>query len=251
MQISVSIKGMDVAKAMISGQSRQIPFATSLAINAVAKSIDDEQRKTIGSKFDKPKAQTVKATYVIRSNKNNLTATVGLKDRSKGVPASEYLAPNLGKSGRTPRNYKRSEYMLRAAGILPAGLYTGPGKEAKLDAYGNRSGGQIGQIRSDFRTFGNTALNTKRMNATDKYRAKAAKQQRQYFVVPVNDRKSKLYPGIWQEAPGRTLAPILMFVRRPVYNAVYDFYGIGKEIVDRRFDEEFHRAWRQAVITAR
>lgn len=43
MQISVSIKGMDGAKAMISGQSRQIPFATSLAINAVAKSIDDEQ----------------------------------------------------------------------------------------------------------------------------------------------------------------------------------------------------------------
>ena len=115
---------MDGAKAMISCQSRQIPFATSLAINAVAKSIDDEQRKTIGSKFDKPKAQTVKATYVIRSNKNNLTATVGLKDRSKGVPASEYLAPNLGKSGRTPRNYKRSEYMLRTAGILPAGLYT-------------------------------------------------------------------------------------------------------------------------------
>lgn len=251
MQISVSIKGMDGAKAMISGQSRQIPFATSLAINAVAKFIEDEQRKTIGSKFDRPKAQTVKATYVIRSNKNNLTATVGLKDRSRGVPAAEYLAPNLGKAGRTPRNYKRSEYMLRAAGILTSGLYTVPGKEAKLDAYGNMSRGQIVQILSYFRTFGNTSLNTKRMNATDKYRAKAAKQQRQYFVVPVNDRKSKLYPGIWQEAPGRTLAPILMFVRRPVYNAVYDFYGTGKEIVDRRFDEEFQRAWRQAVSTAK
>ena len=243
---------MDGAKAMISGQSRQIPFATSLAINAVAKAIDDEQRKTIGSTFDKPKAETVKATYVIRSDKNNLTATVGLKDRSRrGAPAAEYLAPNLGKSGRTPRNYKRSEYMLRTAGILPAGLYTVPGKEAKLDAYGNMSRGQIVQILSYFRTFGNTALNTKRMNATDKYLAKAAKQQRQYFVVPVNDRKSKLYPGIWQEAPGRTLAPILMFVSRPVYNAVYDFYGTGKEIVDRRFDEEFRRAWRQAVSTAR
>lgn len=251
MKISVSVKGMDQVKAMLAGKAKQIPYATSLAINAVAKAVEEEQRKTIGAKFDRPKAQTVKATYMLRSSKTNLTATVGLKDRGRGVPAAEYLAPNIGKSGRVPRNPKRSEFMLRAAGILPSGLYTVPGKEARLDAYGNMSRGQIVQILSYFRTFGNTALNTKRMNATDKYRAKQAKQRRQYFVVPVADRKLKLHPGIWQETPDRTLAPILMFVSRPVYNAVYDFYGVGKKVVDRRFDEEFRRAWRIASSTAR
>jgi hypothetical protein len=251
MKISVSVKGIDQVKAMLAGQAKQIPYATSRAINAVAKAIEDEQRKTIGAKFDRPKAQTVRATFVLRSNKNNLTATVGLKDRGRGVPAAEYLAPNIGKNGRIPRNPKRSEYMLRTAGILPSGLFTVPGKEARLDAFGNMSRGQIVQILGYFRTFGNSPLNTKRMNVTDKYRAKAAKQQRQYFVVPVSDRKLKLYPGIWQEKPDRTLAPILMFVSRPVYNAVYDFYGSGRQVVNSRFDEEFNKYWRQSVSTAR
>lgn len=251
MKITIDVKGIDAVKANLTGMGKQVAFSTSVALNAVAKEIEAAQREAIGGKFDRPKPQTVKATYTLRANKTNLTATVGLKDRGRGVPASEYLAPNIGRSGRVPRNYKRSEAMLRAAGILPAGLYTVPGKEARLDAYGNMSRGQIVQILSYFRTFGKTRLNTARMNATDKYRARAAKQQRQYFVVPVSDRNLKLHPGIWQETPGRTLAPILMFVSRPVYNAVYDFYGIGKKVAESRFDEQFSRALRGALATAR
>lgn len=251
MQITFDVKGLEILKANLSGMEKQVSFAASVALNATAKAVEEAERNAIGTKLDRPKPQTYRATYLTRSTKYNLTASVGIKDRSSGVPASEYLAPNIGASGRTPRSYKRSEAMLRAVGILPEGLYTVPGKGAKLDAYGNMSRGQIVQILSYFRSFGKTALNSTRMNATDKYRARLSKQQRQYFVVPVSDRKLKLYPGIWQETQGRGLSPVLMFVSRPVYTAIYDFYGIGAKVAASRFDEELTKAFRIAIRTAR
>lgn len=250
-RVNVDATGIAALKARLAGQARQIPYAASRALNATAKAVEAAERRNIQDVFDKPRPTTVTATYVQYSNKSNLQATVGLKERGAGVPAAEYLHPNIGSSGRQPRNYKRSEYMLRQAGILPAGMFTVPGKEAKLDQYGNMSRGQINQILAYFRTFGQNALNSKRMNMTDKRRGQLAKQQRQYFVVPVSDRKLKLYPGIWQETPGRTLAPVLMFVSRPTYRAIYDFGGLAEKVVRRTFGREFDAALAEAIRTAK
>jgi len=251
MKISVDVKGLEAVKAHLTGMGKQVAFAASKALNATAKIVQDEEQKAIAGKFDRPKAQTVKATRITYATKQKLEATISLKDRAGGVPAAEYLHPNIGKSGLQPRNYKRSEFMLRRQGILPEGLYTVPGKGARLDAYGNMSRGQIVQILSYFQSFGKTALNSKRMNMTQKGYAKAAKQQRQYFVVPVADRKLKLHPGIWQETTGRGLTPVLMFVSRPMYKAIYDFAGIGEKVARARFGAEFETALTDAIRTAK
>lgn len=251
MTYSVEVKGMAAVRAHVSGFGKQVAFATSKAINATAKLVQDEEQKAISSKFDRPKMQTVKATRIVYSNKTNLRAIVSLKDRAGGIPAAEYLHPNIGSSGTQPRNYKRSEFMLRRQGILPDGLFTVPGKGARLDQYGNMSRGQIVQILSYFQSFGKTALNSKRMNMTAAGREKAVRQQRQYFVIPVADRKSKLYPGIWQETPGRGITPVLMFVSRPMYKAIYDFAGLGEKVVRSRFRSEFDAALADALRTAK
>lgn len=251
MRITVDIKGMAALQARLAGLQKQVNFAASRALNATAKAVDAEERSAMRKVFDRPRQTTVNATYIKYSNKTNLEAAVGLKERGAGVPAAEYLHPNIGASGRQPRNYKRSEFMLKRAGILPEGLFTVPGKEAKLDEYGNMSRGQINQILSFFRTFGMTALNSKRMNMTEKRRAQLDRQRRQYFVVPVADRKVKLYPGIWQETHDRTLAPVLMFVSRPAYRAIYDFGGLAEKVVRRTFGKEFDAALADALRTAR
>ena len=146
---------------------------------------------------------------------------------------------------------KRSEIMLRQAGILPDGLYTIPGKEAKLDAYGNMSRGQIVSILSYFRAFGNTKLNSTRMNMTDKTRARMAKRRADYFIVPVRARKLKLYPGIWQRTRENTLAPVLMFVKPGQHKKLVKFHQTGERVVQRDFNKNFDRAFADAMRTAR
>ena len=246
----VKIHGLESLRSTLKDQ-KQIRFASSVALNRVAKEIERKDRERMTGVFDRPKSQTVRATYMIASTKNDLRAVVGIKDRSRGIPAAEYLHPNIGKAGKQPRNYKRSEFMLNRMGILPDGMFTVPGKGARLDSFGNMSRGQIVQILSYLQAFGKTALNTKRMNMTAEGRAKAQKQRRQYFVVPVADRNLKLFPGIWQEAAGRQIVPVLMFVKRPQYRAIYDFEGIAADVVRRTFGSEFDAALENALRTAR
>ena len=138
-------------RALTDIQRRQIPFATSVALNNTAKDVQESLTSAM-SVFDRPKSVTRKGTYLKRSTKSSLTAEVGLKSRAAGsVPVAEYLAANIEGSGRVD---KRSETLLRNAGILPAGMQTRPGPDARLDAYGNMSRGQIVQILSYFKTFG-------------------------------------------------------------------------------------------------
>lgn len=246
--INIKLEGIENVQRMLSNASKQVSFAASVAINSTAKQIEAEQRKAMGSTFDRPKPATVKATYVERSTKQNLNAVVGIKDMSRGVPAAEYLHPNVQGGSRA---YKRSEYMLNRAGILPNGMYTVPGKGAKLDAYGNMSRGQINQILSYFRTFGNSSLNTARMNMTAKRRTGMAKRRTDYFVVPVADRKTKLYPGIWQRMGDDAITPVLMFVSKPTYRAIYNFGEIAEKVVRRTFQAEFDKALVMALRTAK
>ena len=146
---------------------------------------------------------------------------------------------------------KRSEIMLQAAGILPAGMQTVPGEAAKLDQYGNMSRGQINQILSYFQTFGITTLNSSRMNMSTAKRAKMAKT-RSYFVIPVGNLSgTKLRPGIWQQDGKRDIKPVLMFVRPGTYKSRFAFEDIGVKVIQDTFNDEFDTAMAEAMRTAR
>lgn len=246
MQIKVDAKGFDVISAHFSRMGKQVIFSTAVSLTRTAQQLEKDIQRDIPDTFDRPKPETTKGTYMKRATPANLEAVVGIKDR-----VATYLAPNIGSSGRRPRVYKNSEKMLRAAGFLPSGKYTVPGAEARLDAYGNMSRGQIVQILSYFRTFGNTSLNSKRKNATDKTRANLAKRNSDYFVVPVASRELGLFPGIWQRNGKSDIKPVLMFVSQPQYRAIYNFYGDNARRAQKIFDQEFKFALANALATAR
>jgi len=67
----------------------------------------------------------------------NPTARLAFKDTQSargGYLAAQYLLPFI---QQTPRSNKALENRLRAAGLLPPGMFVIPGKGAKLDRYGN------------------------------------------------------------------------------------------------------------------
>lgn len=234
--IKVDTSGLDALRARLSGMSKQVNYAASRAINSVAfKVMKEESAGT--SAFDRPKPATRGAFRVEKSTKQNLIAIIAVKSRDQGgLPANEYLHPSI-KGGR--RGFKRSEIMLRAAGILPPGMFTAPGTGARMDAYGNMSRGQIAQILAYFRTYGLTTLNSPRMNMQDK---KRAAMKSSYFIIPGR--------GIWQRN-GKTITPILIFISKADYKIIFDFEKIAEHVIEREWEREFNAALEDAIRTAR
>ncbi len=101
----------------------QIPFAASLAINAVARKAKEALPGAFERLLDRPKPFTTQSGFFsTNSNRVNLQATVGLKDIQAG-----YLAPLL--SGQ-PRKQKGSEQRFMGRFFIPA-------PAVPLDSYGN------------------------------------------------------------------------------------------------------------------
>lgn len=236
--IKIDMSGLKALEARIAGMGKQVNYAASRAINSVAfKVMKEESAGT--SAFDRPKPATRNAFRVEKSTKHNLTATISVKSREQGgLPANEYLHPNI-RGGK--RTVKRSEAMLRAAGILPSGMFTAPGKGAKLDAYGNMSRGQIAQILSYFQTYGKTALNSPRMNMSPDKRAKLQSRSA-YFIIPKR--------GIWQRN-GKSISPILLFISKAEYKQIFGFEKIAEGVIAREWKKEFNSALDEAIRTAR
>lgn len=243
--ITVKIEGLEELKRKMGNMGKQVTFAAAQALTKTARDIADQRQKTARSTFDRPREQTVRAIQAKGATKQNLTSTVSIRD-DRAVPASAYLAANIKGGGRS---LKRSEIMLRAAGILPSGMFTVPGAAAKLDAYGNMSRGQINQILAYFRTFGRTTLNSTRMNMSAAKRSKTA-ARRAYFIIPVKDRKIGLYPGIWQQ-DSNNIKPVLMFVSAPRYKAIFGFDKVDRDEISSKFRSYFNAELEQAMRTAK
>lgn len=246
--IKVKIEGMDKTLAHLAGMQKQVRFAAAVALTRTAQAAKAEVWRLMPAELDRPKPGTTKALRVEKATRYDLTAVVRLLNRGEGVPSSEFIGHNI-TGGR--RGMKRSEMMLRAAGILPDGMYTIPGKEATFDSYGNMSKGQIVAILSYLRTFGRATykdgslMNSSRMNRGQKTKARAV-----YFVVPIRDRKLGLYPGIWKRA-GKELQPVLMFVKPGTHKKLVKIHETGERVVQREFNKLFDQAFADAMRTAR
>ena len=224
-------------------QRKQIPFATSVALNKTANGVQASLGKAMNV-FDRPKPVTKKGIYVVRSTKAKLTAVVGLKSRSSGAaPVAEYLAPNI---AGTRRMDKRSESLLKIIGVVPKGKQTRPGPDARLDSYGNMSRGQIVQIISYFRAFGGIRTSgrgrsfetqSEALNAPTKRKRSSASM----FVTPI---------GIW-ERKGRAAKLLVTFTEPQAYSKKYDFDRVARTAAERKFDANFREALSNALATAR
>lgn len=244
---------------------RQMPYATSLALNSIADKTKTALVDTMRDVFDRPTPYTLNALYVQRATKQNLEAQVRYKDAtSKGTPAAKYLSPEVDGGGRSVKRFERSlasnvqriHELMQRFGLTS---YFVPGAGAQLDAYGNMVRGQFSQILSQLggqsdRYANETKASRDRREGKAGPRKVRPRPQPRFFVAGLY-RARKLAPGIWIRVPfagGWAIKPVLLETREaPDYTPRFPFYETAQQVFDDIAAGEMEKALATALGSAR
>jgi len=269
--IRIQTKGIqDLIKNLEKMRSDQIPFITAKALTNTAKLIRDKTVETMKAVFDRPTPFSLNSFQVRPATKTSLTAKVEFKYDRLG-----YMRTQI--EGGT-RGRKRSESALQKTGLMQSGQSWVPGKGARLNQYGNISGGQITQLLSVLQSAEMSSGYSANMTARS---AKKNRKPRDYFVV--SKKRGGLLPGVYERVQSgagfgaktkkslpfgayqkgrskgkiasvikaRGVKPILIFVDRAGYQKRLPFYDLGQQVVDKNFRRIFQEATEYALKTAR
>lgn len=240
--INVDISG-DLQK-MLQEDAKQLRFAAVRALTRTANNIKEELGNEMRRAFDRPTSYTLNSLRTRPATKDDLSASVTFREfAGKGTPASVYLLPQVDGGSRQMKRFERS---IRAAGLLPAGMYAVPGQGADLDKHGNMNRGQIMKILSALRASSDPMQNR------GKGQGKGKRRLEEYFVSMTRGRSAHLPPGIYRRMPSeRRVVPIMMFVSKVAYRRRFDFDGIAQKTADRNFERHFWEALDAAWATRR
>ncbi|WP_226649454.1 hypothetical protein, partial [Microbulbifer variabilis] len=148
MDVSVKLDTLKFDRASVE-LKKQLPYASSVALNNVAFRIRGEERSAMGRVFTIPAKLTLNSVLVKKATKRSGIAKVFIRDQvSNGTAPSKYLAPSV---MDVNRNDKRFERALRHMGVLPAGMYVVHGEAARLNKHGNISVGTYKKILAELR----------------------------------------------------------------------------------------------------
>lgn len=269
--IRVEVQDAEVRK-LIANLPKTAGRAAEIAIDRTAKEIRNEIKSEMRRVFDGPVPYTINSLQITPTRNHNLQATVWFKDPDR--MQQHYLVPQV-EGG--PRKLKGLERAL--GGSFGVKMELVPGSGAKLDRYGNITGGQIKQIMSVLKVADQWAGSTSNIS---KQSAKVGKE-RDYVLIP--RKRGKLLPGIYQRVArgsssirgryssidnrtkgraggayawqvgkrklvtrARGLKPILLRGKTgdPV-KPLLDFYGIADQVYSRRFRELFYAKFAQLL----
>ncbi len=227
MKISVSVKGLNALKASLGNQAKQIPFATSKALNATAKKVAEAMPAEIDKAIDRPTPFTRRGVRVLKyANKANLAATVGFMDAQ-----AKYMKWAI-EGGTRPADKRGVR--------LPSAI--------KVNEFGNIPKGIIHQLVA--------VANKERKLGRVKGRRVAISNKVELFYGDPTDQNGKAYPrGIYKRVAvnGRhQLIPIVVFPVTPVkYAKRFDFGAKARAVVEKEWEKQFNAALADALRTAR
>jgi hypothetical protein len=216
--------------------AKQVPFATSLALNKTAVEVKEHHLSMLPMIFDRPTRYTLNSLQAQMSNKQNLRALVYFRGRN---PGNHYLMPQVEGGGRP---HKRFEYWLIQRGLMASNEYAVPASGMSLDAYGNIRPGVITMILSQL-AAGPDPFQWE----TAKSRARAKTTRVRYFVPP---RGSNLRRGVWKRTGKHSIQPVLIFVSGVAYEKRYRFAEISRTVAEMRFPINFQGAMSAAILTS-
>lgn len=232
-------------------EREQLPYATFLAVNDVARAGVRHNVRAMDRQLDRPKPFTKRALYprlgrYRRGNRgaglSRVTAEASLMWREfagKGTAAKDYLRPVV--FGQA-REAKRHERALRRRGFVGRGRYLVPAPGQRLNQYGNLPRAQYTRILSG---LGAMADNNQNQTARSRSRNRGRKA---YFVPKQN---SRLTNGVWERSSTGKIKPVLIEVRQPQYQRRYDFFGISDRFVRRQLPISLRLAMARSIRTAR
>lgn len=215
----------------------------STALTRSAKDAQQAIQKEMPRVFDRPTPFTIKSVMFKAATAQTLESQVLIREEAfKGTAPVKYMAPE---TYGGDRRQKRFERQLQAVGLLPQGMFAVPARGAKVDAYGNWDRGQIVQVLSYLRAFGQQGY---RANMDNKRQHRFSQKQGSMYFVGQAGKGGAL--GIWEvkrfEAKS-VIRPIAIFVRKPRYSKRIDFHGVAQSTVDKQLPHQIQIAVEQAV----
>jgi hypothetical protein len=216
----------------------QIPFASSLALNNLAKDIRDNYRSEMKQRFRNPVPKT------------NLYVEVGLKEfATKGNPTSKYLLPQI--QGGKPY-LTRFQKALRIKGILAPGEIAIPTQSdyLKRNQYGNVMPSQYTEILYSLQAFRDSSAFTYRREAK---RVRAARQYKARTTAAFNSSRNRYFPGIYLEdemARQEIDSALFWITRQSNLPQKFPYIPIGTAFAQKNWNKAFGQALRKAIATA-
>ena len=203
------VTGLDEVLQVLDRLGNDAPKALADAINHTSNQSRIALKQEIQSVFASPTPFTLNAIAVDAARPvGDPEGSVFVKDMAggKNKAPTDWLGPQVFGG---ERNQKASEKTLHALGVLPAGMYTVPGKGARKDSYGNISLGHIRQILTSLK------------------RTKNGSKGEEYFVI----HRGKSPIGIAQRV-GKSAQVVLAFTKQPNYTERLDYSAVVERVAD-------------------
>ena len=200
--------------------TKQLPFATSQALNSTGFAIRSSLKGASRQYFDNPTPFIQNAWQVDRSNKRSLAVTV--YPEAKREP---YLRKNItgGRRGAKPFETK---YLSEASGSVPGGSRLVPAV-IRRNAQGNVSLAALRRILGKVGTTGKGSV---------------------FIGTPKGVNRT---PGVYQRGTKGRLIPLFVAVPSATYRPIFPINDIGQKVVDRRFGDYLRSSLEKAVAAAR
>jgi hypothetical protein len=244
--IKVEVRGLGLALDALAGMERQIPFATALACNLLARDVKDAVRQDMATQFDRPKPVTLNSLRTEAATKARPFAVVKVKDEPLGKAFNGGMAEILGHQfAGGQRVAKRSELALRRMGYLNEGEFIAPGPDARLDQYGNISSGQIQQIMAALLLFLDPYQN---QTSSKRSKRNAAKAGRIFWS---NGGKGRPRRGCWASDARGNLKLLLVAIPRATYRRRIFMDLTAGKVAAAKWEQRFAEALARAEATDR
>jgi hypothetical protein len=229
---SVTMNTGPFTLAVQSLAGRDLRVAMCWALDDMATDIVEGVTHRMNVVFDKPTRFTQNAFHTVKAQVGKLEARVQQKS---GASARHYLQIQE-EGGYRPMTglERRISSKLAYEGIIQSII---PADNARLDAHGNWSRGQVTQVMSDLGVQGD-----KWANSTAKSR-KRAKDRGRYFVP-----KSGLSPGIYhRDMSGKIGIVAAISQSEPFYQPRLGFYEEANRLFQVRMAEHLERTFKQML----
>jgi len=218
--ITIDQKGIGLLQRRSAVVAKQLPFATSQALNSAAFSVRDAFKGASREVFDRPTTFIQNAWRVQKSTKITLTAVVYPEDRRR-----PYLKTNIlgGRRGTKPFEAK---YFGAASGSVSNASRLIPAATTR-NAQGNVSLAALRRLSSKVATTGKGSV---------------------FIGVPSGGGRP---PGVYERTADRRLKPLFIGKPSATYNRIFRIDEIGSKVVQRRFNDYLRTSLERAIASAR
>ena len=218
--IDQDLKGFD---RFLNNNRKQLPFATSVAINNTAFDVKTALGKGTLGAFDQPTKFTQKAFLVSKSKKTALVSHIFAKDK-----ASKYLRFGVKGGVRLPKGFELYFGGLKDDGTIPPKSFFYPTSFVKTDRHGNVT-------RSTLKRT------TKGISGNP----------RGGFFIGTPAHNQGKPPGIYRRSREQLFPYFVATTNKPNYTGRFNIDAIAGKVVQRRFDQHFNKAMTKAIATAK